>query len=30
MSVPKHGAVIQLTKKEAETLANHWRLNLKF
>ena len=29
-SSPKHGAVMQLTKKEAETLANHWGLNLKF
>lgn len=27
---PKHGAVIQLTRKEAETLANHWGLNTKF
>ena len=29
-SSPKHGAVIQITKKEAEKLANHWGLNLEF
>ncbi len=29
-SSPKHGAVIQITKKEAEKLANHWGLNIKF
>jgi len=27
---PKHGAVIHLTKKEAEKLAKHWSLNMKF
>ena len=27
---PKHGAMIQLTRKEAETLANHWGLELEF
>lgn len=25
---PKHGSVISLTKKEAKTLADHWRMNL--
>jgi hypothetical protein len=29
-SSPKHGAVIQLTKKEAEKLARHWSLEMKF
>ena len=29
-STPKHGAVIQITKKEAEKLANHWKLDLEF
>ncbi len=29
-SSPKHGAVIQITKKEAEKLASHWGLNLEF
>ena len=29
-SSPKHGAVIHLTKKEAQRLANHWALNMKF
>jgi hypothetical protein len=29
-SVQKHGAVIQLTKKEAETLTRYWNTNLKF
>ena len=29
-TTPKHGAVIQLTQKEAETLAHHWGLDLKF
>ena len=29
-SSPKHGAVIQLTRKEAEKLANHWGLDLEF
>lgn len=29
-SSPKHGAVIQITRKEAEKLANHWGLNLEF
>lgn len=29
-SIQKHGAVIQLTKKEASTLANYWKLNMKF
>ncbi len=27
---PKHGAVIHLTKKEAEQLAKHWQLEMKF
>ena len=27
---PKHGAVISLTKKEAETLASYWGMNLTF
>jgi len=27
---PKHGAVIQLTRAEAETLADHWGLRLEF
>lgn len=27
---PKHAAVIHLTKKEAEKLAKHWKLNMKF
>lgn len=27
---PKHGSVIQLTKKEAEKLAANWKLKLKF
>ena len=27
---PKHGAVIQITKKEAEKLASHWELNIQF
>jgi hypothetical protein len=27
---PKHGAVIQLTKKEARKLAEHYKMNLKF
>ena len=29
-SSPKHGAVIQITRKEAENLANHWGLTLEF
>ncbi len=29
-SSPKHGAVIQLTKREAQTLANHWGIKIKF
>nr|WP_294900078.1 glycoside hydrolase family 43 protein [uncultured Pedobacter sp.] len=29
-SVQKHGAVIQLTKKEAQRLADKWKLNMKF
>ncbi|MBC7721801.1 MAG: beta-xylosidase, partial [Pedobacter sp.] len=29
-SVPKHPAVIQLTKKEAQQLANNWGLNMIF
>lgn len=29
-SSPKHGAVIHLTKKEAERLAKHWGLDMKF
>jgi hypothetical protein len=29
-SSPKHGAVIQLTRREAETLARYWKLNMKF
>ena len=27
---PKHGAVIHLTQKEADQLAKHWGLNMKF
>ncbi len=27
---PKHGAVIPITRKEAETLANHWQMKLEF
>lgn len=27
---PKHGAVIQITREEAERLAKHWRTELKF
>jgi hypothetical protein len=27
---PKHGAVMQLSKKEAEKLADHWGLDMKF
>lgn len=29
-SVQKHGAVIHLTKKEAQRLADHWKLDMKF
>lgn len=29
-SSPKHGAVIHLTKKEAEELAKHWELKMEF
>jgi hypothetical protein len=29
-SSPKHAAVIHLTKKEAQRLAKHWKLNMKF
>jgi hypothetical protein len=29
-SSPKHGAVIQITRKEAENLAGHWGLTLEF
>ncbi len=29
-SIPKHPAVIQLTKKEAQTLADNWKLDMKF
>ena len=29
-SSPKHGAVIQITKKEAQTLADHWGANIEF
>lgn len=29
-SSPKHGAIIQLTKKEAITLAEHYNMNLRF
>jgi hypothetical protein len=29
-SLPKHGAVIHLTKKEAQRLADHWGLKMKF
>jgi hypothetical protein len=29
-SIPKHPAVIQITKKEAEKLAEKWQLNMKF
>ena len=29
-STPKHGAVMPLTREEAETLAKHWGLELKF
>lgn len=29
-SVPKHPAVIQLTKKEAQCLADYWHLDMKF
>lgn len=28
--IPKHGAVIQLTKKEAEKLAKYWQLEMTF
>ena len=28
--LPKHGAVIHLTKEEAEKLAAHWKLDMKF
>jgi predicted GH43/DUF377 family glycosyl hydrolase len=28
--IPKHPAVIQITKKEAERLAKHWRLKMEF
>jgi len=27
---PKHGAVLQITKKEAQTLADHWGLDIVF
>lgn len=27
---PKHGAIIQITKEEAERLASHWDLNIEF
>lgn len=27
---PKHGAIIQLTKEEADRLAKHWNLNMEF
>jgi len=27
---PKHGSVIQLTKKEAMKLAEYYKMNLKF
>jgi len=30
LSSPKHGAVIQLTREEAEKLASHWGLTLNF
>jgi len=29
-SIPKHPAVIQITKKEAQKLANNWKLKIKF
>jgi hypothetical protein len=29
-SSPKHGAVIQISREEAEKLATHWGLNMKF
>jgi hypothetical protein len=29
-SVPKHPAVIQVTKKEAQRLADNWKLDMKF
>ena len=29
-SSPKHGAVIQLTRREAKKLAGHWRFNMQF
>lgn len=29
-TVPKHPAVIQITRKEARTLAKRWKLNMKF
>ncbi|MVN92648.1 glycoside hydrolase family 43 protein [Mucilaginibacter aquatilis] len=29
-SVPKHPAVIQITKKEAQKLASHWKMDMKF
>ncbi|MEI6949869.1 glycoside hydrolase family 43 protein [Paraflavisolibacter sp. H34] len=29
-SAPKHPSVIHLTRKEAQRLADHWKLNLKF
>ncbi|HAR38421.1 MAG TPA: glycosyl hydrolase family 43, partial [Porphyromonadaceae bacterium] len=27
---PKHGAIIQITKQEADRLAKHWRLDIEF
>lgn len=30
ISSPKHGAVIHLTQSEAEKLAAHWQLEMKF
>jgi hypothetical protein len=29
-SVPKHPAVIQLTRKEAQRIANNWGVDMKF
>ena len=30
LNSPKHGAVIHLTRREAERLAAYWKLDLKF
>jgi hypothetical protein len=29
-SAPKHAAIVHLTKREAQKLADYWDLNIKF